>query len=326
MSSFPSPLSQPDRTPAKIAAQRYDPGMKLLLRLTRKLIETILVATLGAYLGACGILFFVQNRLIFFPSATLTQTPGDINLTYEDVWIPIQTTTPEGNPITEKLHNWWIPAPGPSRGVILHFHGNGANISANLGQAQKFHRLGYDVLMVEYRGYGRSDGTFPSETSVYQDATAAWTYLTQTRKIPAQNIFIFGHSLGGAIAIELASRQPQAAGLIVQSSFSRMSAMVEKLEYHQLFPISLLLIHRFDSLKKVPQLKMPVLYIHGTADELVPPHMSQTLFDASPEPKEILIVEGGFHNNVQDIGAETYQDTVATFLEQATARQEEDDR
>ncbi len=266
-------------------------------------------------------MYGVQNRLIFFPSAAVTQTPEILGVDYEDAWIPIPTLGPDNSPRTEKLHAWWIPAPKPDRPVILLFHGNGANIGASLGQAQKFAGLGYGILMVEYRGYGRSEGSFPSEKSVYADADAAWTYLTQTRQIAPQQIVIFGHSLGGAIAIDLATRHPEAAALIVQSSFTSMAHMIRRIDYSQYFPIEQLLIHRFDSLSKVPHLRLPVLYLHGTADELVPPSMSRVLYEATPQDpsnhRDLLIIEGAFHTNVQDIGGPHYLDKIQTFIQQA---------
>ena len=285
--------------------------MPPLLALVPKWLVRLLLSGAIAYLLACLFLLLRQNHFMFFPTAVLQATPRDLNLSYEDIWISV--TPANGKP--ERMHNWWIPARGVERGVVLHLHGNGHNVGANLGQALRFHQLGLSVLMVEYRGYGQSEGGFPTEASVYQDARVAWNYLSQTRGIAADRILIFGHSLGGAIAIDLAKDQPEAAGLIVQSSFTRMQAMVERAGYFRLFPAQLLLTQRFESIEKVPQLKMPVLYIHGTRDELIPYSMSQDLYAATPEPKHLFLVPQAMHNDVAAVGDTAYTEVLNQFLE-----------
>jgi fermentation-respiration switch protein FrsA (DUF1100 family) len=262
-----------------------------------------------AYLAISLALYFYQNRLIFVPSPLLQNVPGDFNLRHEDVWLPV------GNNPTQAIHGWWIPAEGKEVGAVLHLHGNGHNVGANLSQAIRFHWLGLSVLLIDYRGYGLSKGNFPTEASVYIDATTAWNYLTQTRQIPAEKILLFGHSLGGAIAIDLAVNHANAAGLIVQSSFTSMRAMVDRMGQFWMFPIDLILTQRFDSIRKVPSLKLPVLYAHGTADELIPFTMSEALHAASPEPKRLILVPGADHNNVPEVGGETYLETLREFVD-----------
>jgi alpha-beta hydrolase superfamily lysophospholipase len=121
----------------------------------------------------------------------------------------------------ERIHVWWIAAQ-PDAKVLLYLHGNGINMGAAVANAHQFHQLGFSVLLIDYRGYGRSEGSFPTETRVYQDAVTAWDYLVKQRQIQPSQIFLFGHSLGGAIAIDLAVQHPDAAGLIVESSFTSM--------------------------------------------------------------------------------------------------------
>jgi uncharacterized protein len=169
----------------------------------------------------------------------------------------------------------------------------------------------------DYRGYGHSKGAFPSEQSVSEDAATAWNYLTQDRKIPPGNIVIYGHSLGGAIAIALAQKQPQAAGLIVQSSFTSIAAMVDRVAWTRFFPAQLLLTQKFDSLKRAKSLAMPVLYIHGTADELVPAAMSESLFAATPGPKQLLLIPGGGHSNLAQVGGDLYLQPLRKFIHQS---------
>jgi uncharacterized protein len=263
------------------------------------------------YLSACLFLYLRQTRFMFFPERAITTRPSDFGLTYEAVWIPV---TQQGR--TERIHGWWIPAKDQSASVLLYLHGNGVNIGANAEQASRFHQLGLSVLLIDYRGYGQSEGRFPSEQQVYQDAGASWRYLTQTRQLAPEAIVIYGHSLGGAVAIQLATQYPDAAALIVQSSFTSMQEMVNHQPLYRIFPINWLLTQRFDSMQRVPQLQMPVLFIHGLADGKVPAAMSQTLYNASPQSKQLYLVPLAAHNNVAETAGEAYGQTVRQFLQQ----------
>jgi acetyl esterase/lipase len=166
----------------------------------------------------CTLLFFQQQRLMFFPFRDYPHTPDLYKLNYQDVWLPIPTRSGK----VDRLHGWWIPAEKSNAPIMLYFHHNAVNIGANVSQARQFHKLGYSILLMDYRGFGQSEGDFPTESQVYEDAQAAWNYLTQDRKISAKQIVIYGHSIGGAIAIDLASKHPEASALIVQSTFTSM--------------------------------------------------------------------------------------------------------
>ena len=270
-----------------------------------------------AYVCVCLLLFFQQQRLIFFPSAVIDITPAVFNLRYQDVWLPV--TTVAGT--VERMHGWWIPADTPAVGTLLYLHGNGINISANVNQAHRFQQLGFSVLLIDYRGYGRSEGRFPTETQVYQDGEVAWNYLTQERQIPPEQIFLYGHSLGAAIALDLAVQHPTAAGLILESPFTSLREMVDQVGQYRIFPADLLLRQRFDSLRKIKSLQMPILLIHGTADTLIPARMSQVLFAAAAEPKQLLLVPGAGHNDVGEVGGDQYLQAVQNFIRQVQARQ-----
>ncbi|MCM1984356.1 alpha/beta hydrolase [Lyngbya confervoides] len=263
------------------------------------------------YVSACGLVYSQQRQLIFKPSRGVDVTPAQIQLDYEEVWIAVPT---DGNE-AQRIHGWWIPAQDP-KGTLLYLHGNGFNIAANLGLAQRFHRQGLSVLLIDYRGYGNSDGDFPSEEWVYDDAEAAWSYLRNDRHIPAEKIVVFGHSLGGAIAIDLVRKHPNAAGIIVQSSFSSMQDLAQLQGWPRVFPLDLLLTQRFDSMAKVAKLVPPKLLIHGSADALIPVAMSQQLYDASAEPKTIQVIAGAGHNNVAEVGGDRYDQLVAKFVTQ----------
>ena len=245
-----------------------------------------------AYLFFCTLLYFGQQRLIFFPARTLNLNPRFYHLKYQDVWLPVRTQAG-----LEKIHGWWIPSEKPQAPVILYFHHNAINIGANVSQARNFQQLGFSVLLIDYRGFGRSTGSFPNELQVYQDAEFAWNYLTQVCKIPTQQIFIYGHSVGGAIAIDLAVKHPDAAGLIVQSSFTSLRDMTKRFGLYWLLPIDFLLHQKFDSLQKIRSLQIPVLFIHGTADPQIPASMSQKLYAAAPQPKQLLLIPQAGHDN-----------------------------
>jgi hypothetical protein len=234
-------------------------------------------------------------------------------MSYQDVYLPVSTASGK----TSYIHGWWIPST-PEAPVWLFLHGNGSTIGDEVKRPFWFHQLGYSTFMIDYRGYGRSPGKFPTESSVYEDVEAAWNYLTQEQKIPPEKIFVYGHSLGGAIAIDLALAHPEIAGLAVEGTFTSMRHMVNHL-YSQflIFPVDLILNQRFDSLSKVQSLQMPVLFIHGTADRLIPAHMSQTLFDAAPEPKQLLLVPEAGHHNVGELGGEQYFQAIRLVVEQA---------
>lgn len=282
---------------------------------------------IGLYLAACLLLWWGQTRLMFFPSDQIKATPTQVGLAYEELWLPATKG---------QIYGWWIPVDdadidqdtdqnthkdtntnqNTNAPVVLYLHGNGSNLGDLVGRADRLHQLGLSVLLIDYRGYGHSWGTFPNEASVYEDAEAAWQYLTIKRQISPQKIVLYGQSIGGAIAIELAVRHPTAAGVIVESSFTSMKAMVTRTIPNFLFPVDWLLTQQFDSLSKVRWLQIPILLIHGTADHTIPAHMSQTLFAAAPQPKQILLIPNADHDNVARVGSQLYLETIQQFIEQ----------
>lgn len=271
-----------------------------------------------AYLSLCVALIWGQNRLILKPSFTINTTPNELGMAYEDVWLPVKT--PQGN--IEKIHGWWINPTSHPEKVLLYLHGVGGNVSYNLSTVQTYYDQGYSVFIIDYRGYGRSKGQFPKEAEIYRDAQVAWDYLTEERHIKPQTIFIYGHSLGGAVAIDLGVRQPNAAGVIVENTFTSMMDMVDHSGFiYQLFPSKLLLHQRFDSLGKLSSLQVPLFLIHGTSDRTVPYTMSETLFNAATVPKKLLLVEDANHVNVSAIAPDKYVESLQAFEELVTQNQ-----
>ena len=250
-----------------------------------------------------------QRESIFEPAAALQTSPARLGAPFEELRIPSGSGAERGD-----LYAWWIPAEQTGAPTVLYLHGNSRNISYNLENALRYRALGSNLLLVDYRGYGKSTGGKPSEAKVYEDAEAAWQYLVKQRGVKPQQLFIYGHSLGGAVAIDLALRHPEAAGLITESTFTSMQAMGE-LKYDFL-PAGLLLNQRFESLQKITQLKVPLLLIHGTWDQKVPVGMAQQLFEAAPQPKTLVMIEGGEHSNNAAVGWVEYRDAVSAFIGQ----------
>lgn len=259
-----------------------------------KLLWKALMISLRIYAIVCFVLFLIQTRFIFFPTRTLYKTPADLGLRAEEVWIPIKNWLGK----SERIHAWWVQGRNPNLGTVLYFHGNGGTLGG-MDQMDRIHALGFSVLVISYRGYGKSEGGFPSESQVYADAEAAWNYLTQTRNIPPRQITIYGYSIGGAVAIDLAVKHPEARALITQSTFTSLRDVAGKNPYFRIFPLEIILTQRFNSIEKVRSLKMPAFFIHGDADDLVPPAMSQVLYDATPTPKQLLFIPGANHNDAE---------------------------
>jgi uncharacterized protein len=275
------------------------------------MILRIAILLLIVYFVICALLFFFQTRRLFFPDPQVAETPKTYGLQYEEVNLPVADS---GN-----LNGWWIPAAKPDAPVILYLHGNSANIGANAEQAHRLHELGFSVFLFDYRGYGKSSGPFPAEQRLYEDAEQAWNYLVKTRHLEPKKLLIYGHSLGGAIAIETASHHPEVAGLIVESSFTSMLDMTQRVPWTAYFPTNLLLTQRFDSFSKVPNLKMPVLFIHGQVDRTIPYKMSEKNYAVSPQSKQLLLIPNGDHDNDAIMGGKLYLDGFKNFTDKVLA-------
>ncbi|MEM7724770.1 MAG: alpha/beta fold hydrolase [Cyanobacteria bacterium P01_A01_bin.45] len=286
-------------------------NLQYSIKLFCQILSGLILFSTIIYFGACVFLFFYQPRLIFFPSSEIGKRPGNFSLPHQDVWLPVEYS----NPQQEYIHGWWMENKKSDGRVLLYLHGNSLNISANISQAKLYYQQGFSVLLIDYRGYGLSQGSFPSESQVYEDAHIAWDYLVQKQQISPSKIFIYGHSLGGAIAIDLAVKCPQASGLIVESSFTSIQEMIEhQRNIFSIFPVDWILTQRFDSINKVPNLKMPVLFIHGALDNSVPSYMSKKLYETAPSPKHLVIIDDAQHNDVSEVATPEYIESINYFL------------
>lgn len=262
-----------------------------------------------AYLALVVMMTLMQGRLMYMPMATLVTTPADRGLDYEEVWL----TT--GDDV--RLHAWYLPppsaaSPGDRRTpTLLFLHGNAGNISHRLESLAIFHELGLAVLILDYRGYGRSEGR-PDEEGLYRDAQAGWHYLRDERGIDAEDIIIFGRSLGGAVAAWLAARK-QPGGVILESAFT--SAADLGAELYPWLPVRWMLRVEYDTLSAVRALSSPLLIAHSPGDEIVPFHHGRRLYDAAPGPRSLLEMRGG-HNDGFVVSGEDYRRGLSDFIGQ----------
>lgn len=259
---------------------------------------------LVVYLAVGLVLVLFQSRLIYYPnvpSRAVVATPERVNLAYE----PVEIVTEDG----VRLDGWFVPAPGEARGALLFFHGNAGNISHRLDSLRIFAGLGLDVLIFDYRGYGRSEGSV-SERGTYLDAEAAWRHLTEERGIPQTRIVLFGRSLGAAIAAHLAARHEPAA-LILESSFT--SAPDLAAQYYRIYPVRWLARFRYSAKEELGSVRCPVLIVHSRDDEIIPVRHGRELFAAAKPPKEFLELRGG-HNDGFLVSDRTYVDGLDDFL------------
>jgi len=269
---------------------------------------------IGIALGygiVCAGLYAAQRYLVFEPDTILHSAPIDYAFPVYDVSV-VARDDPQ-----RALHGWWIPASNPRATVVLYLHGNDGNVSTHMSNVTPLRELGYSVFMIDYRGYGASTGGFPSERGVYDDAQSGWDYLVRERGVSPANLIIYGRSLGGAIGIELALRHPEARGLIVESSFTSIHGLSERDARYALFPVGPFLNQRFDSIAKVGRLKLPVLYIHGTADTIVPIAMGRALYDATPSARGFIQVHAAGHDDVAALGGAKLSGAIAQFVEDA---------
>lgn len=273
----------------------------------------------GLYFLLCLALIVGQSRLVFKPTKTIEKFPDEHQLDYLEVQLPVTSR--------DNLHGWWLLSTQQNNGhnknkALLFLHGNGHNIGKNLFHANRFVNLGFSVLLMDYRGYGLSDGGFPREGFVYEDAQAMYDYLLEEQGFSPDQIFVYGHSLGGAIAINLMQTNP-AAGLIVEGTFTSMSDMAAYAGYSSFFPIDWLLHQRFESLQKILDITTPTLFIHGLEDPVIPDSMSQQLHDAAIAPKQLYLVPEAGHSNVADTVGLAYNDTILNFVEFAHSQNPE---
>ena len=257
--------------------------------------------SLAAFAG-CVSLDTQQRKWIFQASVLTTQDEGARIDGLDDVWI----TLPE-SPRKPKLHGLWLAGPTPDAPVMLYLHGARRNVESSVFRIRHMRSLGFAVLAIDYRGFGRSTDELPSEDTVNEDARAGWAWIEA--KHPGRDRYIFGHSLGGAIAVRLATEVDDAKGLIVEGTFTSIPAVFQSMKWGWL-PITPLITQRFDSAERIAKVKVPVLVVHGDADGLIPPTLGRALYDKARTPKRFVLVDGGTHYSTNGRGQRQYRDAL----------------
>ncbi len=269
-----------------------------------------------ATLGASGLAFLdlKQRELIFRPAKQTWDGIGQTDLAYEERWIPPAQTTDDHRGI----HSWWLPAARADAPAILFLHGACWNLSWHVERIRRWREMGFSVLGIDYRGFGESPGDLPTEAGVYEDAQRGWEHLRQLAPYASQRM-IYGHSLGGAIAIEMATRYRDMDAVIAESTFTSIRDMARvQTKAARWLPVGALLNHRFDSIAKVEKLDAPILFLHGTADEVVPHRMSQALYAKARAPKEMVLFPELGHSNIPMDSFPRYQLAVQQFVDRIT--------
>lgn len=241
------------------------------------------------------------DSLLFYPERGQWRTPAALGLPYEEIWLEVGD---------DRIQAWWVApdAPGP---IIVMFHGNGGTIADRLENVAELHRrFDASVVQLEYPGYGDSGGR-PSEASLYAAGEAVCE--EAERRAGGRPVVLFGRSLGGAVAIDLAAADRPVAGLVVESTFTSLADMAQTTG----IPLARRLVaYEFDSLKKIRGVRAPLLLVHGDRDEIVPYEMAHRLYEAASgaSRKTLHTVEGGSHNDTWILGGAAYWSAWAEFL------------
>lgn len=275
-------------------------------RRLRAVMKRLAVSVAFIYVAVCVGMFSIQSWLIYYPQKAYWATPDQLGLAFEDVTL----TTDDG--VT--IHGWYMPR-AAAKGTIVYFHGNAVNIGQECPTHKLWHSMGYNVFAVDYRGYGRSAGA-PSEQGTYRDADAAWKHLTRQRGESPERIVLFGRSLGSAVAIDLAVRERPGA-LVIEAAFTSIVDIGQR--QYPFLPIGLLCRYRYDSVRKIPRVTCPILFFHGTDDELVPLVDARRLYDAAVAPKEFVETPGGHNDSGFEYSA-WYTQRLGEWLDRALAR------
>ena len=266
-----------------------------------RMLGSLILVVSALFLGLMLLLFVFQEKMVFFPGKRLGDTPEAAGLHYEDVYLVTDDDI--------KIHGWYVPHPD-AQATLLFFHGNAGNLSHRLESISIFHDIGLAVFIIDYRGYGRSEGR-PTERGTYRDAMAAWNYLVGERRLRPDEIIVFGRSLGGAVAAALAAKVTPAA-VILESTFTSIKDLGK--HYYPYLPVSWIARIHYPVDEYIASFQCPVLVIHSNQDEVVPARLGQRLFDSAPEPKMFLPVSGD-HNNGFLLSRNVYVKGIRRFLQ-----------
>jgi fermentation-respiration switch protein FrsA (DUF1100 family) len=276
-------------------------------RKTRLWVRFILLALVAG--GVYLVMYDYEQEFVYVPTTFVKQTPRDVGMPFDSIAL----TSDDG----VNIQGWFIPAqsldqpsgtPAAAR-TLLFFHGRAGNMSDSLEKIRLFHDMGLDVFAIDYHGYGASGGA-PSENGLTGDAVAAYFYLVDKRSVKPGRLYVCGEDLGAAVAIDLATRVTM-AGLITEGA---NASILEKIEDDwPLIPWQYLLRNQFDSIKKIGDVRVPVLMIHSSDDELVPFNDSRRLYVLAHDPKELVEIHGS-HRDAFVKSFDTYYDKIDQFV------------
>lgn len=261
--------------------------------------QRLLFVFIISLLAGCG----MERWFIFFPEKSVEVTPTNVGLSFEDLYI----STSDGT----RINGWYVPFPG-AEVTLLWFHGNAGNLGNRVDHLRDLHRaLGVNVLMIDYREYGRSEGQV-TEEGTYQDALAAYEYLVKRPDVDPLRIVVYGQSLGSAVAVDLAVNR-RLSGLILEAPFTSIRAMAAF--HYPWLPFGGFLSTRYDSLDKIGKVHIPLLILHGDQDEIVPYGQGKMLYEAAGSPKRLYTISGAGHNDVYIIGGAGYFRAMREFIQ-----------
>jgi alpha-beta hydrolase superfamily lysophospholipase len=264
-----------------------------------------------AMLAGCATLDEKQRTWIFQPSDRTWSGGTAAAVGMDDIWVDY--TAADDHPV--RLHGLWLASDRPDAAkapVLLYLHGARYNVTGSAPRMRRMQELGFSVLAIDYRGFGKSTQELPSEKSAYEDARAAWDWLA--KKYPDRPRYIFGHSLGGPIAINLATEVNDERGTIVEGTFTSIADVVSSSQWGWM-PVSLLITQRFEAVNKVGKIGSPLLVVHGGEDRLILPDLGRKLYEAAAEPKLFMLVEGGSHHDTNMVGQPQYKQALAQLFD-----------
>jgi uncharacterized protein len=268
---------------------------------------TLIAATL-ALLAGCATLDEQQRKWIFQPSDRTWWGGAQAAEGMAEVWIAF-TSAETKEPV--KLHALWLAQPRPDAPVLLYLHGARWDVRSSAHRMRRMHELGFAVLGIDYRGFGQSTNTLPSEDLAHEDAQAAWRWLAERH--PHAQRYLFGHSLGAAIAVRLGSEVGDEDGLIVEGGFTSIPDVFSTMKWGWL-PVSGLITQRFDAAARIERVGAPLLVVHGSNDSLIKPELGRALYERARAPKRFVLVEGGTHHNTNAVGQVQYREAIAELF------------
>jgi fermentation-respiration switch protein FrsA (DUF1100 family) len=245
-----------------------------------------------------------EPGMIYYPMRAIDETPAQRGWRFDDVWLTASDRV--------RINGWFVPGDRDGRLTVLLFHGNAGNISHRFEKLAILRELGANVFIIDYRGYGRSEGK-PDESGTYRDAQAAYEYLTKERKLDPRTIVVYGESLGSAVAVNLASSAP-VGGVVIEEAFTSISDVGQRM--FPFLPVRWLVRNKYDTLSKIGRLNAPLLILHSRDDEYFSMRHAERLLASAREPKQLVELRGG-HNDAFLVSQQIYREVLKQFFARA---------